>query len=156
MTITRATIRSAEDRYPQREIYSAAECFVVEAWLHHRTNDGRMLAIPGRTMPEGMAIGVKAPAYVNRGRWMVRCPGHDVAGEPCWGAQEASREDKRYFCIHCGNAEFGGLWVTVEWPEDAAEIEELVGMRPSAFNRNCPVGKTAEDVRDDNETYGVQ
>ena len=153
--VTRGSIHSAEDRYPQRQVWSAAECFVVEGYINRRTNDGRLLEVPGRTMPEGMFDGITAQAFVNRGRWMVKCPLITASGDPCFGALEASREDHRFFCASCHNEAAEGKWVAVEWPEDAEEIERLLGMRPAPLNRNWETWETADDLQRENEEHGV-
>jgi hypothetical protein len=81
------------------------------------------------------------PAVVNHGRWIVECP--------CGGAQLASRTDKRFFCIDCGNVAFEGKWVHVEWPDEAEEIEAELDQRFYPKQRNWRPGQTSKDLRDE-------
>jgi hypothetical protein len=159
--ITRAAIRSAENRYPARSGLSAAECYVHEFWMHKRTNDAQLVP-SGRPMPLGVALDADVYAYINRRRWVVMCPvGLDwqrrpIPGqEPCWGAQMASLDDPRFFCTHCGNEHVGGVWLPVVFPADADEIMALVGMREDDKNANWEIWETAEDIAAENKRYGV-
>ena len=95
------------------------------------------------------AGGTDTPAYavVNRGRWIVRCPW-------CPSAQNASRTDRRFFCVECEN--HGGGWATVIWPDDADQIELLLGRRPDLATRNWEIGETVDFVQDDNDRHGVR
>lgn len=71
---------------------------------------------------------VSLTVQVNHGRWIVECP--------CGSAQLASRTDRRFFCVECGNVMFEGKWVRVEWPADPEAVERELGRRPFAQNRN--------------------
>lgn len=89
-----------------------------------------------------------AYASVNHGRWSVRCPW-------CSSSQNASREDRRFFCVECGNAAVSGAWVAVEWPPDWQDIETALSCRPDRATRNWVPGETAADVFAENVKHGV-
>ena len=78
----------------------------------------------------GDVVGAPVPVYVNYGRWVVDCP-----GEGCGGAQMASRDDHRFFCVTCGNAFVGGRWLATVWPNDrtVAAIDSALEKRPLRF-----------------------
>lgn len=81
------------------------------------------------------------PAKANHGRWVVECP--------CGAAQLTGKTDRRFYCVECGNALFEGKWVAVEWPTNAAAIEEELDRRPMLANRNWIPGETVADLRDE-------
>lgn len=95
---------------------------------------------PGVTpfQPKGLSKGA-LPVKANHGRWIVECP--------CGSAQHASRTDKRFWCVECGNASFGGKWVSVEWPGDVALIEKELEKRLFHRNRNWAPGEKVADLR---------
>jgi hypothetical protein len=90
-------------------------------------------ALDARLGPAEIAIEV----YANHGRWIVECP-------DCRGAQIASR-DLAFLCCVCANAAVGGLWRPVVWPEDVAEIDEVLAWRPTA-NQNWQPGESVVDL----------
>jgi hypothetical protein len=100
--------------------------------------------------PEGLAIGIRAQASANQGRWFVQCPF-------CAGAQLASHLDHRFFCVDClhlTEPAAAGRWLEVEWPAELNEIEELLLLRPEA-NRNWTPDETIVDLARDNALHGL-
>lgn len=98
-------------------------------------------------MPEGMAKG-SLLVEVNHGRWIVNCP--------CGSAQDASRTDRRFWCIECGNVLFDGKWAPVKWPSNAVEIEVELERRIFLHNRNWKPGETLEDLREEAHTHPLE
>ena len=87
------------------------------------------------------------PAWVSGGRWIVMCP--------CGGAQLAAREDHRFFCVDCLNAQVGGQWRTVAWPEDAEAIETALLARPAPETRTWLPTETLTDLLAENADHGL-
>ncbi len=84
-------------------------------------------------------IGVKAFASVRQGRWVITCP---FTG--CNGAQLASADDHRFWCVDCESRAVGGQWVEVVWP-DHAKVETWLQNRPvDAMNWNP--GEDGDDI----------
>lgn len=88
-------------------------------------------------------------AYVNHGRWMVKCPF-------CPSAQVAFSSDKRFFCAECANVTNGSKYIAVLWPEDAQRerIEKLL-MKRGLENRNWVVGETISQLESENTSRGI-
>jgi hypothetical protein len=99
-------------------------------------------------LPAGAHPSITATAVVNHGRWIVPCPW-------CFSAQMASRSDRRFFCVECGNAGAGGMWVRVVWPPAFREIEALLCMRPDPRNRSWLANETLADLLAENQANGV-
>src|ERR1039458_8742106 len=59
-----------------------------------------------KTLPTAQSTMATGFARVDLGRWVVDCPW-------CNSAAFASREDRRFFCVECGNAAVHGAWITV-------------------------------------------
>lgn len=139
----RCPLRSAEDHYAHvrswlaqhgvsdSERFSAAELVVLRYWSE--------AFVPRLHLPTEVAGSL--PVFVNHGRWMVLCP--------CGSAQLASRSDRRFFCVDCGNS----TWVKVSWPEDEREIERVLGYRPDPRTRNWDPSQTVEDLRRENREH---
>lgn len=86
-------------------------------------------------------------AYVNHGRWIVRCP--------CGSAQLACRSDRRFWCVDCRNDWAQGKWVAVTWPTYEAGIETLLGRRSDKTNRNWVPAEDLAAIEADNALHGV-
>lgn len=101
--------------------------------------------------PEGVALGLKARAELNHGRWIVRClfcPGANLA---CW-------IDQRFFCVDCfhrSEPRAVGRWLLVEWPDELEAIESLIAKRPEP-NRSWQVGETLENLEQENAEHGIR
>lgn len=93
-------------------------------WWRHRYGDEPFY-------PQNIAPNVRAVAFVNDSRWVVACP------FDCNGAQLASKEFRRFFCVDCLNAEADGQWVEVAWPADdfVVDVERLLEVRPDPRTR---------------------
>ena len=119
------------------------------ALVSRRENAARLLST-GQEPPEALVepsssdiAGHPIAVYVNHGRWMVDCPGVD-----CWGAQVASRDDHRFFCVTCGNNFIGGRWLAVVWPDDADGIAAALSVRPVTFRNWTPDVALEQLLRD--------
>src|ERR1039457_4537535 len=143
-TIYRLPIKSAEDFHhadPRWGNTTADERIVLAHW--HMETSGHHIDLP-------KMVSNKATVYarVDLGRWIVDCPW-------CKSAQHASREDHRFFCVECGNAAVTGAWVSVHWPNEWAEIEEILSCRPSAGNQWWTPGETLASLQAENDENGV-
>lgn len=105
----------------------------AEGIFRHHAVAERYPQVPTKTAK------VALPAKVNHGRWIVECP--------CGGAQLASKTDRRFFCIDCGNVLFEGEWVHVDWPKNVEAIEQALSRRPFAANQNWEPGESLEDLQ---------
>lgn len=84
---------------------------------------------------------------VEHGRWIVHCVF-------CSGAELADPEDHRFYCLSCYNKDVGNMWIPVQWPEDAEEIEDILLLRPEK-NRNWSSIETAGELRTENTLHGI-
>lgn len=80
-------------------------------------------------------------AQVNYGRWLFDCGG-------CRAGVLASREWGLGLCCQCG-----GVYEDVEFPENAEEIEAVLGRRPNLSNQNWTVGETLKDLERENDEH---
>lgn len=143
-TVFRLAIKSAEDfHHPDLRWgnTTAAERIVLAHW--HMETDGFHVTLPAMTTNKATAY-----ARVDLGRWIVDCPW-------CKSAQHASREDHRFFCVECGNAPVRGQWITVHWPNEWAEIEEILSKRPDKGNQWWSPGETLKSLQAENDEHGV-
>lgn len=102
-----------------------------------------------RRVPTEIDHGGPVLARVEHNRWLVQC-------EYCAGAQLASREDHRFFCVDCLNAAHGGKWRPVVWPRDHAEIERALLDRPVPATRNWIPGESVADLHRENAERDVK
>lgn len=75
-----------------------------------------------------------------RARWLVCCP-------DCPGAEDASHEDPRFFCLSCYNGSVGGAIRPVLFPDDREEIERVVLARPARQVSTYEPGETLDDLK---------
>jgi|ETNmetMinimDraft_23_1059889.scaffolds.fasta_scaffold120158_2 hypothetical protein len=92
-------------------------------------------------------------AYINHGRWVIECP-------DCNGAQIASEEERRFWCLGCGNASVNFAWRHVRMPRERADIEAVLLRRPAArsdkaITRNWLPGETLRELEMENASHGV-
>lgn len=92
-------------------------------------------------------------AYINHGRWIAECP-------DCNGAQIVSEEERRFWCLGCGNASVNFAWRHVRMPKNRAAIEAVLVMRPAAqsdkaINRNWSATETLKELEQENADHGV-
>lgn len=96
--------------------------------------------LPEATADEPLA------ACINHGRWVVKCE--------CGGAQLASADDPRFFCVSCLNERQGGKWRRVTWPKNRRVIEKVLRERFTE-NANWLPGESVEQLRAENIENGV-
>lgn len=89
----------------------------------------------------------KAFASINGGRWLVHCP---FVG--CNGAQYASFQDRRFWCVDCENRAVVGQWVEVVWPSNIEDIERALEVRP-LHSRHWLPGETIDDLIAQNQQH---
>lgn len=106
-----------------------------------------------RPRPQGLCSDIVTHAYLNHGRWLVRCPW-------CNSCQEASRTDRRFFCVdrQCLNFPVGGAAIPVVWPEDAEveQIEHELRKRRIPAAQNWRAGVKVSDLRAANERKRIR
>lgn len=138
--VTSHIVRDESTVTPELVKATAAEANVL---LYYRGNPDLIpVALKARTAQAGASV----PVVVNNGRWIVECPSGDG------GAQMASREDRRFMCLECLNAEVSGQWRPVVWPADVAGIEAVLSQRGQA-NRNWLPHETVADLQAENEAH---
>lgn len=86
-------------------------------------------------------------AFVNKGRWIVVCP-------LCGGGEYAWEEGYCY-CCSCHNSYMGHKYRRLVFPENRAEIEAALIVRPLA-NRNWNLGETIEDLLRENQEHEAE
>ena len=112
-------------------------CAQRVVWRSSNTPYGRRIDIVNdRTVASEQS----AYAIVNAGRWIVNCP-----SPGCYGAQYASHEDRRYWCVNCENRMVGGQWIRVVWPQDVDAIERALSPRP-AYAQHWLPGETTDEL----------
>jgi len=96
-----------------------------------------------------LSEGTVAFAVVNAGRWIVHCP---LPG--CNGAQYASVQDHRFWCVDCNNKAVAGQWIKVAWPDNVEDIEQALLQRPREA-QHWLFGETVADLIEQNRQHGV-
>jgi hypothetical protein len=112
-----------------------AESAAVVCWVHRHITPDFTLGLDGVSV---------VLAYVNHGRWMVKCP-------DCRTPQIACESDRRFFCTACLNHSAKGKWRKVLWPKELIrrQIESILLLRPVP-NQNWEPPETIEDLRREN------
>lgn len=82
-------------------------------------------------------------AYVNHGRWIVKCE--------CGGAEKAW-EEGLFMCLSCWNSGHKHQYRRVVFPKERARIEELLIKRP-LINRNWSPGETLAQLKKENKEH---
>ena len=85
-------------------------------------------------------------AYVNHGRWIVKCE--------CGGAEKAW-EEGYFMCMSCFNSANRHKYRLSVFPEDRKQIEELLIDRP-LVNRNWKAGETIEQLKTENKEHSAE
>lgn len=88
-------------------------------------------------------------AHISHDQWVVDCPSGCKLGDLVFEASML------LWCHDCGNAAFGGAWVPVKLPKQAALIDRILAMRPMASERNWHQPETVEDLIAENEQRGA-
>ncbi len=91
-------------------------------------------------------IEISAPAIVNHGRWMVRCPW-------CSGAEMLYLTKLQFLCLSCLNKDADGRFITIDLPPFHNAIEVQLLKRPIQF-QNYEPGQTIEDLVKENNEHG--
>lgn len=114
-------------------------------WVAHAhwNRDDYELFVPA---PDATDTSHATFAYVNRSRWVARCPF-------CPGAQLVHPDDRRYFCVDCLSIANGHRWVPVIWPPDPAAIEQALTGRPVEY-RNWEPPETVAQLFAENTLKG--
>lgn len=114
-----------------------------------------------KVLPRETFDDLEVVAEVNHGRWIVRCPF-------CSGAQLASDDDRRFFCVDCLHAgtDAEGKWIAVRWPSPSSRqaVEEALLRRPDEETRNFQPyrgdgrdrAETVADLRRENRAAGLE
>ena len=91
---------------------------------------------------------IQVPAYVDTGRWSVKCP-----SERCRG-QEYAWEEGYFMCMSCFNSGFGNCVVRSYFPPERTQIDQLLEQRVWE-NRCWLVGETLGQLAWENEVLQV-
>ncbi len=88
----------------------------------------------------------RTPAVLNWSRWIARCP-----APYCRGAATLDYGQVEVMCAEpwCGAA------AQVYWPDNIADIELIVAVRPDPTTRNWEPGETIHDLLHDNLLHGI-
>lgn len=97
--------------------------------------------------PSFDAVAGTIPAEIIRSNWVVQCP-------VCRGVVFAP-EDDVFFCPDCMMAFNDGRAMWIAFPEERAEIERLLLLRPNPNNRNWLFGETVEQLVAENLEHGI-
>lgn len=91
------------------------------------------------------------PAYVNHGRWIIDCPRCNTG----WCVRP---ETPSLLLDARGGAHSEcscGAVLVVQFPNETAEIDRLLAVRPDDLNRNWRTPETVFDLRIENAAHGV-
>lgn len=113
------------------------------AWVMRVTQGGTRLP----EFPKHASLERKVYAHVNHSRWLWDCP-------LCNAAQVCSNTDWRALCVECFNR--GDGWWEVVWPDERAQIEELLSRRPRDDQRNWYPNETLDMLQLENLSIGVE
>ena len=116
---------------------------LIEGSIQARRERGMLVQFP-----QGNADQPVLPAYVNHGRWIVKCPW-------CAGATILVDEDRRFFCADCCNAGAGFKYVPVKVRPDRAAIDAQLMKRPNPVNRNCFPEESLDDLIQEDALHGL-
>lgn len=124
---------------------------LADYWLVARMN-AALAGVDPSTIPDPVtAVPVEpaAPVWVSMGRWVASCPYEGCGGvtmaEPGWP----------FMCPACLNGAVGRTWRAVQWPERAADIEEVLVRRPIPATRNWLPGETVDRLMSENRLAGL-
>lgn len=102
--------------------------------------------------PDDVADVDPLPAWIQQGWWVVSCPA--CAGTPGEELQAVwVGGPLLMFCTSCGNAGVGGKVRRVALPDERAEIEALLAVRPMRA-RSWLVGEPLTDLIAENVQHG--
>lgn len=93
---------------------------------------------------------------VNHGIWVWRCPcGLGGVDDPPSGGGVAFVSTPLGWCPRCQNAEVGGDWRPLHFPNEREAIEAVLALRPDPTTRNCWPGETVAELERENAEHGV-
>ncbi len=101
---------------------------------------------------------MRAPVYVNQGRWVVECDADncrgaiDVSGRYIAGIRCDCKD--RTACYH--KADPCGHIIRLDWPADLEAIDRVLARRPDPSTRNWLPGETVEDLKAENLLHGMR
>ena len=94
-------------------------------------------------------ISLDTAAHVNQGRWLAVCPVCSVGLHLARGPRTVS---KRF--IYKGGPCLGCQYpLTVGWPDDADQIDRILGRRPLPVTRNWSPEETVKDLEAENGAW---
>ncbi len=91
---------------------------------------------------------IQIPAYVDTGRWSVKCPKKRCRG------QEYAWEEGFFMCLSCFNSDFKHAVVRSYFPPERVKIDQLLEQRVWE-NRCWLVGETLGQLAWENEVLEV-
>ena len=98
-------------------------------------------------------MNTRSYAQVNHGRWVVECPAPDCRAALRAPATVCDCRDETV-CDH--PAIPCNATIRTVMPNDTAEIERLLNLRPSRPNRNWYPGETVASLKAENVQHGVR
>ena len=117
-----------------------------------RTMRVQLGVVPPQLVPEN--VNGTAYAVIDDSRWIVHC-----LNPVCQGSLLASKQQPYYICVDCASPENGFLWYKVEFPANAAAIEEVLLERPyrarvltGTVGRGWDKGQSLAALRKENAT----
>jgi hypothetical protein len=97
-------------------------------------------------------------AAVSRGRWFVKCPSIDEAGNPCGGNIGIVEEEPFHFCPDCLNVANDFKPQQVIWGsrKDIVRLKKILAQRKDYRRRNYlpHLGETLPMLEAENKRYG--
>lgn len=113
----------------------------LEGWKLLRDNTPPVRGPAGNKSPE-----FTLKAFINHGRWLVRCP--------CGNAQKASESVRWFYCCACLNrgTQPPHMRIRVEWPEpkERAAIEAILNLRPDKAFQHWLPGESIKKLKAEN------
>ena len=111
------------------------------------------VAVDPATIPPITVVagGRPAVARVSINFWLADCPN---PGCPVANAAVMVAPGDPFMCPHCGNADNGGAWRPVVWPDEAEQIGDILAVRPLE-NQHWMPGETLDDLRRENVAHGL-
>ena len=109
---------------------------------------GSLLPAMGKKLikEQGVDSGAPLKAYVNRGRWIIKCE--------CGGGEFAF-EDGLFMCRSCWNSNVGHKYRRFVWPKGRKRIEQLLVVRP-LDNRNWFSHEAISHLEAENKEHAAE
>ncbi|CAB4166844.1 hypothetical protein UFOVP1383_39 [uncultured Caudovirales phage] len=135
-----------------RTLYALQDAAAVRSWLLGLKSTRQAMSLLGIAesaiggASDVDAVAPPAFAYVNHGRWVADCPMNG-----CGGALVVAPYMRGFLCGSCINVDAAHRFRPLSWPENGAEIEAALDVRPLETTRNWRPGETVEDLLAENE-----